>query len=317
MGTTLQPANTMPQNRSGRLSAADLRDARRLIDSQAISYMDSPLFHQPDAARRIIEDAPDLPQPNCDWYCPSIDREWDANQPVPANTLLNAQQEKAIFLQFNYARFRAAQLQAALKDHWSDRDAQSLLFWHGEAKRLRDRIIEFNLALVLAMARHVAAAKLDFTEMLSEGNMALMRAVDKFDVGRNFKFSTYACRAILKCFSRMSVKGARRRSTFPVSFDEAMDQPARDTAGDRGEMAEFTAQLRQVMRSNSAALTDLEQQVIRQRFPMEDDRTIDPPTLNEIGRMVGYSKERVRQIQNQALAKIRQTLESRVGVPFE
>ncbi len=318
MGTRLTSnIEIAPSHRIGRLSAAEAKEARRLAEGPAISYMDSPLFREPDAAKRILEDAPDLPTPNCDWYCPGIDREWDADQQVPANTLLNGAQEKAIFLQFNYARFRAAQLQPVLLEKWNDRDAQQFLFWNGEAKRLRDRIIEFNLALVLAMARHVAAAKLDFTEMLSEGNMALMRAVDKFDVGRNFKFSTYACRAILKCFSRMSVKGARRRATFPASFDEAMEQPSVDLTSDRREISEFTAQLRQVMQTNSAALTELEQQVIRQRFPMEDDRTAEPPTLNEIGRMVGYSKERVRQIQNQALAKIRQSLEQRVGMPFE
>jgi DNA-directed RNA polymerase sigma subunit (sigma70/sigma32) len=64
------------------------------------------------------------------------------------------------------------------------------------------------------------------------------------------------------------------------------------------------------METNSAGLTDLERQVIAHRFPMEDDRANHPPTLQEVGRLVGYSKERVRQIQKQALDKIRSHMES-------
>ena len=51
----------------------------------------------------------------------------------------------------------------------------------------------------------------EFAEIVSEGNMALMRAVDKFSVDRGFKFSTYACRAILKAFSRTAMKSSRHR----------------------------------------------------------------------------------------------------------
>ena len=302
-----------------KLSKSDRQRVQVILNQPAMDPMDHPTFHEPEAVRRLFDDAPTLPTPNCDWYHPGLEAEFDLRQPpVSANTLLNGAQEKAIFLQFNYARYRAKALHRKLSDAYDDGQAAALLFWHGEANRLRDRIVEFNLALVLAMARHVSAAKLDFSDLLSEGNMALLRAVDKFDVSRNFKFSTYACRAILKGYSRMSVKRARIRGLFPTSFDPALEQPSEDTTTEHREMSEYTSELRRAMDSNEVALTDLERQVIECRFPMEDDRSNNPPTLQEVGRMVGYSKERIRQIQKQALDKLREHMASKFGeLPFE
>lgn len=291
-----------------------------LLAQPALVPMDHPLFHEPDAMQQIFEQAPPLPTPNCDWYHPGLDAEFDLKQPPAApNTLLSAAQERTVFLQFNYARFRAAALHRQLSDaKFDEASARNLLHWHDEAMSLRDRIVEFNLALVLAMARHVAAAKLDFSELLSEGNMALLRAVDKFDIGRNFKFSTYACRAILKGYSRMSVKRSRHRGMFPTAFDPEFEKPAEDPTANQRAVAEYTRELRRALTSNEVPLTQLERQVIEYRFPMEDDRSNNPPTLAEVGKMVGYSKERIRQIQKQALDKLRDHLDGKFEErPFE
>ncbi len=305
---------------SRRLGRDQRRKALAILGEALMDYMDHPTFREADAVRRLFDDCPPLPTPNCDWYHPGLDAEFDLRQPpASANTLLNGAQEKAIFLQFNYARFRVARCQKKLDpESMTDGEAAALLFWFDESTRLRDRIVEFNLALVLAMARHVSAAKLDFAELLSEGNMALLRSVDKFDVGRNFKFSTYACRAILKAYSRLSVKRARTRSLFPASFDPALEQPTPDSARPKQEIGEYTAELRRALDSNEVPLTQLERRVIECRFPMEDDRANQPPTLQEVGRMIGYSKERIRQIQRQALEKLREHIESKFGeTPFE
>lgn len=302
-----------------RMPAADRGKVEAILAQPATGYMDSPVFHQPDAGSVLFDNDAPLPTPNCDWYHPGIDAEYDKNQPLPtANTLLNTAQERTIFLQFNFARFKAAALHGQLSGaDWDDSRAAELLYWHEKSRELRDRIVEFNLALVLAMARHVAAAKLDFSDLVSEGNMALLRAVDKFDIGRNFKFSTYACRAILKAFSRMSVRAARQRAVFPTSFDPELEQPTDTGDAGRRDLGEYTHEIRQAMESNSVGLTDLERQVMAHRFPLEDDRSTAPPTLQEVGQMVGYSKERIRQIQKQALEKIRGHLEAAfAGGPF-
>ena len=74
------------------------------------------------------------------------------------------------------------------------------------------------------MAKRTRMGDVDFGELVSEGNMALLRAVEKFDIGRGFKFSTYACRAILKAFSRIAMKTNRYRQAFPTEFDPTMEK---------------------------------------------------------------------------------------------
>ena len=74
------------------------------------------------------------------------------------------------------------------------------------------------------MAKRTRLGDVDFAEIVSEGNMALIRAVDKFNVDRGFKFSTYACRAILKAFSRTALKSSRHKTRFPVEFEPDMEK---------------------------------------------------------------------------------------------
>lgn len=317
MKTTLEPVapDSMPMasTRSARrLSKAQRLRVASLLAQPALVCMDNPAFHEADAVQRLFDDAPEVPAPNCDWYHPGVEAEVDLRQPpASTNPLLTAAQERVLFLQFNYARFAAGHLHRQLSvDDFNDTRAGALLYWNDHAMQLRDRIVEFNLALVLAMAKHVASAQLDFSDLMSEGNMALLRAVDKFDIGRNFKFSTYACRAILKGYSRMSVKRSRMRGLFPASFDPELEMPADDPMQQHRELTEYTSELRRALESKDLSLTPLERRVIDIRFPMEDDRSNNPPTLQEVGRMVGYSKERVRQIQQQALDKLREHMAS-------
>ena len=81
--------------------------------------------------------------------------------------------------------------------------ARKLVAWANRALDTRANIVELNLPLVLAMGKRTRLSNIDFNEMISEGNMALLRSVEKFDCSRGYKFSTYACRAILKSSSRV------------------------------------------------------------------------------------------------------------------
>ncbi len=74
------------------------------------------------------------------------------------------------------------------------------------------------------MAKRTRMSEVDFADLVSEGNMALLRAVDKFDAGRGYKFSTYACRAILKAFSRQGMKLSKYRQRFPTDFDPKLEK---------------------------------------------------------------------------------------------
>src|SRR5438045_8494825 len=96
--------------------------------------------------------------------------------------------------------------------------------------------------------------------------MALMRAVDKFNVDKGFKFSTYACRAILKAFSRTAMKHTRHKTHFPVEFEPEMEKSDwSDRKRDQVE-EDCVDELKQIVDRNHAELSDVEQTVISSSF---------------------------------------------------
>ena len=137
--------------------------------------------------------------------------------------------------------------------------------------------------------------------------------VDKFDAERGFKFSTYACRAILKSFSRLGIKATKYKEHFPTDFDPKFEKSDHIESRRESHEDECVDELRDIIKENRAALTPIEQSVITHRFSLGKvaiDESSDMLTLEQVGKLVGLTKERVRQIQNKAMAKIRQTLES-------
>jgi len=230
---------------------------------------------------------------------------------------LTPEQERHLFLRLNYARYRVLRILQRYHGQSIGPEAiQELLRWERVAQQTRNEIVRANLPLVLAMARRTRISNVDPADLISEGNLALLRSVDKFDCSRGYKFSTYACRAILKSFARVAARTSRHRGHFPTEFDPALeksnylDQQRRDLE-DR-----CVAELRSILTTDQAGLSEVERQVIRARFAIsESDNPPEPVevrTLEQVGEMIGVTKERVRQIQNKALSKLRHLLEERV-----
>jgi RNA polymerase sigma factor (sigma-70 family) len=274
------------------------------------AYMDSPIFRNRNIERRLfeIEAEPELPPTS--WYQPTaqdLDTEL-SNSPK----LMKGDEERQMFLRFNFAKRRLSMLKKRIEKEGVTREtAEKFLEWHRRFEHFREYLVRTNLALVLAMAKRTRLGQVDFAEVVSEGNMALLRAVDKFDVGRGFKFSTYACRAILKAFSRSSLKASRHRTRFPVEFEPDLEKS--DWSDRRRETVEEECvdELKMIVDRNLADLSNVEQTVIRRRFNWQEEQE-SPLTLEEVGAIIGVTKERVRQIQNKALAKIKTVME--VGV---
>jgi len=218
-------------------------------------------------------------------------------------------------MRYNYARKRVARIHAAHEGkRLSAKATRHLLAWGHRALMARSAVVRINLPLVLAMAKRTRLSNVDFNEMISEGNMALLRSVEKFDCSRGFKFSTYSCRAILKSFSRVAMRASRYRGTFPTEFDPAMERS--DYAEVRRVSVEQDCvdEVKEIFLQNLAELSDVERTVICERFaigkPVVGDSP-QPKTLEQVGLIIGVTKERVRQIQNNAMKKIRATLEDR------
>ena len=272
--------------------------------------MDHPDFHKAGAERRIYQEAPPVPRPTVGWYRPMMDDIGTTSPRRHEGIVLTAAQERVLFMQFNYARFRMRKIQKALRGRVPNaEESKDLLRWHRTATGYREQIAETNLALVLAMAKRVRLGEGEFADLIGEGNMALMRSVDKFDCGRGFKFSTYACRSILKAFSRHGLKLAKHRQRFPVEFDPALEQGEGVAAIRADSERQDAAELRQIVETNRAALNDVERAVVMHRFALAGSDHGRQPTLAQVGKLIGLTKERVRQIQNQALEKIRVALE--------
>jgi RNA polymerase sigma factor (sigma-70 family) len=314
--TETTPAKATRGGIRRRLSAEDEKLLTQIMSGEQ-DFIDSPAFTEEDASRKIYDDAPEIPKPDTTWYHPVMDdlsstrtRTVKSAQQV----ILTGAQEKVLFHQFNYARFRINQVQ---KDIWASTtrtptpdQSEEILRWHRIADRIREQIAETNLALVLAMAKRTRMSEVDFADLVSEGNMALLRAVDKFDAGRGYKFSTYACRAILKAFSRQGMKLSKYRQRFPTDFDPKLERSNFLEVKRSTFEKDAAEEVKRIVIENRADLSDVERTVIEHRFGLEAGEIEKPMTLEQVGQIIGVTKERVRQIQNKAMEKIRLQLEA-------
>jgi RNA polymerase sigma factor (sigma-70 family) len=233
----------------------------------------------------------------------------DADEiPSGRRSRLTAAEERTMFKRYNYARYRLAQLIEAQNRRRIASRAKRMVQWYRCAMQTRSELVRANMALVLAMAKRTRIPNVDFGELVSEGNMALLRSVEKFDVSRGFKFSTYACRAILKSFNRLATKTGRYRQRFPTEFNPDLERSDYDVMKHEMQREDSVDALRDILARNTAKLTDVEQTIVIERFAL-GTRKRKGRTLAEVGKMVGLTNERVRQIQNLALDKIRSALD--------
>lgn len=292
-----------------------LREQAETVLAGNYAFMDSPAFKRKGIEKELFEET-ERELPLVAWYQPTRDEAVNGAS-VSTPQLMNAAEERLMFLRYNYSKLRLTRLQKQHKAEGLTKElAEQAVEWHRKCEHFREYLTRTNLALVLAMAKRTRLGDVDFSEIVSEGNMALLRAVDKFNIDRGFKFSTYACRAILKAFSRTAQKHSKHRQRFPVEFEPDLEKSdwtdkKRDNVED-----DLVDELKQIVDRNLAHLSNIEQTVIKQRFNW-DQAQETPLTLEEVGRIIGVTKERVRQIQNKALIKIRRLIEDGVLKPRE
>ncbi len=277
-------------------------------DPREWKYIYHPSFSLPGAEKRLWSDGRDeIPVPRYNLL-PEVETSEAAYSVSHAS--LSKNQEKMLFQRYNYAKYRACKLARRKRQTLQAREQMRL--WRDRAVSVREKIIHANLPLVPAMAKRFRVSGSDFVEWIAEGYMAILRCVEKFDVSRGFKFSTYACRAIFACFQRTGSKAQTYRKYFPVLFKPEMEQS--DYVGRRHDRQREDAvdAVRRVLKQNRAELSDMERRIINKRFPMLSEQ--QPMTLAQVGRDVKLSNERVRQIELRSLLKLRVAVEEQYAV---
>jgi RNA polymerase primary sigma factor len=316
------------------LSPSEERTLKAIL-AEPMDYIDHPDFQLSDAEQRIYGIG-EIERPDVTWYRPLMDdfiaaRSRTVRSPKSQSTiLLTGAQERILFMKYNFARFSISEIQKrAASRPVTLEEARQLLRWHGTAHKYREQLAETNLALVLAMAKRVRLSEVDFADLIGEGNMALMRSVDKFDCGRGFKFSTYACRAILKAFSRHGIKVTMHNRRFGAEYDPAFERSNHLETVRATHERECADEVKHIVTANKAELSEIEIKVISHRFGIDASTALaalgsaesgskvpeategaQPLTLEQVGQVIGVTKERVRQIQNKALEKIRSALQA-------
>ena len=228
--------------------------------------------------------------------------------------LLSREQEQHLFRKLNFLKYSANRRREQLDgSHPKSSLMDQIERLYAEAVAVKNQIVQSNLRLVVSIAkRHVSPSE-NFFELVSDGNMSLIRAVEKFDFSRGNKFSTYASWAIMKNFARTIPDEFKRRDRYRTSHDEMFT--AAEDDGTNEYLEESAQQLRETQIGKILSrLDDREQEIIISRFGL--DHSQEPQTLKEVGAKMGVTKERIRQIEARALNKLRLAVqEERIDLP--
>jgi len=217
--------------------------------------------------------------------------------------LLTKEQEQHLFRSYNYLKFRAVRLRDQL-DFESPKSAlmDEIEHLYEQIVDTKNKIARCNLRLVVSIAKRHVSPDQNFFELVSDGNLSLLRAVEKFDYARGNKFSTYASWAIMKNFARTIPGEYRQRDRFRTSHDEVFDLTQEHRGNpmlDESLQQDRVAKIQRVLKR----LDERERQIIVGRFGLDHSR--EPRTLKEVGVELGVTKERIRQIEARALHKLR------------
>ncbi len=313
MIATLRPAprrarrstvTTKTNARQAERARAELREHRERFFARPIDYIPCREFLKKDATALATTPPADAAVP--------LDR--DAADRASAKglspylaslyqtRLLTKNEEQYYFRRMNWLKFRAATSRGRLdKKRATRRQMEEIEGWLAESETVKSIIITSNLRLVVSIAKKFVDPSNSFEELVSDGNVALMRAVEKFNFALGNRFSTYATYAIQRHFFRMSHKGRQQRNRF-VSSDESLKDRAEELSSAEYCSAEQIGVLKEVFGSFLGDLEPRERQIVVARFGFDGK---PPRTFRELGSAMGVCKERIRQIQTRALDKLR------------
>jgi RNA polymerase primary sigma factor len=310
--TPPRTAKASGQSRSRTGRAATEARARRLLEKPD-TYVYNSQFDRPDAEASFLAPIPDRdPRPAVETKTPTGIFPYVAS--VYRNgLLLRPEQEVFLFLKMNYLKHRASKL----RDDLDPRDAQDSTLdeierLELEAQAIRNQIVMSCLRLVLCHVRKRVGHDQSFYELVSEANLTLIVAAQKFDVSRGFKFSTYASCAIIRRVARQSLVELALRRRFATGHDERFDGFANAWAAER-ETGPDHPRRANAVQALLGRLGDRERQIVVARHDLDGSGKL---TLVQLSKILGISTERVRQLEMRSLKKLR-GFASRAGLAPE
>jgi len=229
--------------------------------------------------------------------------------PLYEMPLLSKPQEQHLFRQMNFLKHRLKKqcekfqrpdgsIDAA-KVRIEDLEAIERL--QEEVTAIKDMLVSCNMRLVVSIAKRHAAQSDNFFELLSDGNMSLLRAVEKFDYSRGNKFSTYASWAIMKNFARSIPQERYHKERYVTGRDELFER-ALDNRTDERELVSSAEQAAHRVNRLLENLSPRDREIVRLRAGLDGS---EPKTLEEIGQQLGITKERVRQLNVRIMKQLR------------
>lgn len=215
--------------------------------------------------------------------------------------LLTFAQEQHLFRKYNYLKFKAFRLRDRLGANPHVFELVRIEKLSAQALAVEQDLITANLRLVVSIAKKKTFHNPErMFDLISDGNVSLMRAVAKFDFARGFKFSTYATWAIVKNFARTVPKEFEYMSRFGTGHEASLYTLAEDRSNefeDESRQSQTTAKIERLL----TILKPRERTIIEHRFGLHG---LDNSTLKEVGERLGVTKERVRQLETRAMNKL-------------
>jgi len=273
-------------------------------------FIDDPLYHQNDAPEVIsnLITAEELaaPRPRDERVPKDLPAYFQSLYRTP---LLTRGRERALFLKFNYHKFQFVTARRELDANYArSRDVQNLERHLKLATHTKNDIVTANLRLVVSVARRHVRPGVDLMELVSDGNITIMRAAESFDFHKGNKFSTYATLALMKGFARAVplMLAAKRKAG---AGEEMLTSVA-----DRNALSSTLAATHDELRGLLSKLEPSERAVLLANYGVDHAssslRGIQP-TPDDLDATHGLSRQRIRQIEQRAMEKLRTLISAR------
>ncbi|WP_437185643.1 sigma-70 family RNA polymerase sigma factor [Planctomicrobium sp. SH668] len=283
-----------------------------LLLETPIDFMDSPEFHKPNAEAVILGPAPQIEKKGGAVKAPPGLPPYLAS--LYAVPLLTREEEGYWFRKMNYLKFKAAMLQKKVgsrRPRTKEMDEIEQLL--EKVTEVKNFLIRSNLRLVVSIAKRHMKPTTNFFEMVSDGNMSLIRAIEKFDYTKGNKFSTYASWAIMKNYARSIPAELKQMDRYRTGVEEVF-QYSEDDRGSQFADENVNSRQHQMIISILDHLDERERAIIMHRYGLE--RGSEPETLEQVGTRFNVTKERIRQIESRAMQKIRKiAVEEKLDIP--